>query len=305
MLDSQTSGLNSASTSEAGGTSTGQTSQSQDAPSANHHMKNRKSSKRKDKAKTLAEVRESLAFLVGGVDAGMPSQEPNEPLSEDSDEEMDFDDSPEDNESQNIPKHSGSADAMVIDDDDDKDDDNDELGGPFEASPTANHTKPPSQTARSKPKFVDRLHLRRTASINAATAASNKPAAYGGKENQAHILKGPTPLLRKISKNASDSAPRPVTTRDSRPAASTAATASTSSSSSETNATKHSTGVNYYAVARERQRELELRANERAVSSKTKSMGKKTAKIAAARKNSGGGLTKWLATKEDAGGGFE
>lgn len=292
VMDSQTSASSVATAPDAGKVGANQASERSDNSTA--HKKDHQSSKR-DKARTLAEIKESLAFLVGNGDAPAPDTE--ERMREDSDDEMDYEVAERDHENRDISQLSGHTESMAIDDEDGGDnDDDDELNGPSQAM-TSTIGAPPSQTTRSKPKFVDRLYLRRAASINAATAASNNSAPYGRREDQSHILKGPTPLLRKISRNAPDNPPRPLTARDPKPA-STAPTVS-----ADTNGGKQGAGINYYAVARERQRELDLRANERTINGKSKLTGKKTAKIAAARKSSGGGLTKWLMTKEN--GGFE
>lgn len=245
------------------------------------HMRRTAESAIRNKPLTLAEIRESVSFLLDGVDSNA-----SEPPDEDillSDEQMDGEAysrhgeiADEQQEENNLETHPFPA------------DNSDSNDNPIQSttSDTGSNTNHIHPRRRQRGKVVDRLSLRRQASSNAArtsntstpttiTTTSGTRQAFFANDS-APFFKRPPPLIRRATTSSSSSS------SSSSSAASSSVTygAGLAVSVTESRAGVQLHGgngkkgsVNYYAAARERQREWELRRGEKMDSQSGKGVG--------------------------------
>ncbi|KAK2809103.1 hypothetical protein FQN50_004157 [Emmonsiellopsis sp. PD_5] len=203
------------------------------------HLRRTPASATTKKPTTLAEIRESVSFLLDG-DESNSSESFNEDILLSDDEED--------------PPH--AQDASEEDDEIDvfsKSNNNPPSSSAPEPT-TTNGTTNPRRLPRGK--VIDRLSLRRAASSNAASTTISKQAFFS--TNTGPTFKRPPPLIRRATSNLSSTS--------STSSSSTGVTgggggarASTELLRPQGAAAGKKGAVNYYAAARERQREWELR----------------------------------------------
>ncbi|KAK2867993.1 hypothetical protein FQN49_003269 [Arthroderma sp. PD_2] len=208
---------------------------------------------------TLAEIRESVSFLIDGPNTGASLEPPLSSI-------IPSDDVPAQTD------HSGGIEEA------DFVDNGDTL--PASGGDTAERSNDNTNPRRQRGKVVDRLALRRQASSNAASAG--KLAFHPGANNAGPEFKLPPFLQRRSSSSLSS--------------ASTKSTSTSTSSGSSVVVTESSGvqggrkgAVNYYAAAREKERELQLK--------KGLKSGSSHSTIISQRRNMGGGLSGLLDSK--------
>ncbi|EER37806.1 conserved hypothetical protein [Histoplasma capsulatum H143] len=245
------------------------------------HMRRTTESAIRKKPLTLAEIRESVSFLLDGVDSNA-----SEPPDEDillSDEQMDGEAYSRHGEIANVEQEENNLEThlLPVDNSDSSDD-------PIQSttSGTGSNTNHIHPRRRQRGKFVDRLSLRRQASSNAArtsntstpttiTPTSGTRQAFFANDSTP-FFKRPPPLIRRATTSSSSS---------SSSSSSAASSSVTYASGLAVSVTESRAGVqlhggngkkgsvNYYAAARERQREWELRRGEKMDSQSGKRVG--------------------------------
>ncbi|EGC44945.1 conserved hypothetical protein [Histoplasma capsulatum var. duboisii H88] len=245
------------------------------------HMRRTAESAIRKKPLTLAEIRESVSFLLDGVDSNA-----SEPPDEDillSDEQMDGEAYSRHGEIANVEQEENNLEThlLPVDNSDSSDD-------PIQSttSGTGSNTNHIHPRRRQRGKVVDRLSLRRQASSNAArtsntstpttiTPTSGTRQAFFANDSTP-FFKRPPPLIRRATTSSSSS---------SSSSSSAASSSVTYASGLAVSVTESRAGVqlhggngkkgsvNYYAAARERQREWELRRGEKMDSQSGKRVG--------------------------------
>ncbi|EGE80318.1 hypothetical protein BDDG_03259 [Blastomyces dermatitidis ATCC 18188] len=234
------------------------------------HMRRTAENPSRKKPLTLAEIRESVSFLLDGGDSNASESFDEDILLSDEETERETEVTNEQQREDDIETRLFSA--------DDNNDSNDNSDKPIQAPANGrgvtgsdyNHIHP---RRRQRGKVVDRLSLRRQASSNAASGSTTSTTASGSRQaffsnDSTPLFKRPPLLIRRATASSSSSS-------SSSSAAATAAVtygAKPVVSVTESRAGMQLQGkngkkgsVNYYAAARERQREWELRRGERGV----------------------------------------
>ena len=185
---------------------------------------------------TLAEIRESVSFLIDGPDAN--TNNTSSPMTSENTE-------PQPDDTVLRARETMSPE-----------------GGLTTADESASHTDTHSHThPRRRPgKVVDRLSLRRQASSNAATSNTNK-FAFHANQNRAGPTdyKRPSFLQRRSSSNLASMSSASGASVGGGSSSSASAVVVTSEAGGVQGARKGA--VNYYAAAREKEREIQLRRN--------------------------------------------
>ncbi|KAF3479927.1 uncharacterized protein GIQ15_06903 [Arthroderma uncinatum] len=178
---------------------------------------------------TLAEIRESVSFLLDGPNTGSSLEAPASSI-------IPSDDVPAQ------PDHSGGIEEADFVDN----------GDPLPASggEAAQRPKENANPRRQRGKVVDRLALRRQASSNAASAG--KPAFHSGANGVGPDFQLPPFLQRRSSSSLSI-----ASTRSSSSSTSSGSSVVVTESAGVQGGRKGA--VNYYAAAREKERELQLK----------------------------------------------
>ncbi|OJD22585.1 hypothetical protein ACJ73_06068 [Blastomyces percursus] len=215
---------------------------------------------------TLAEIRESVSFLLDGDDSNASASVDEDILLSDEETERETEATNGQQREDDLQTHLFSN--------DNNNDSNDPIQAPTngggDTGSDSNHIHP---RRRQRGKIVDRLSLRRQASSNAASGSTTSTTAPGSRQaffsnDSIPLFKRPPLLVRRATTSLSTSS------SSSSSAAATAAV--TYGAKPVVSVTESRPGVqlqgkngkkgsvNYYAAARERQREWELRRGERA-----------------------------------------
>ncbi|KAK2785223.1 hypothetical protein FQN52_008560 [Onygenales sp. PD_12] len=211
------------------------------------HLRRTPASATTKKPTTLAEIRESVSFLLDG-DESNSSESFNEDILLSDDEDP----------------HPHAQDASEEDDEIDvfSKSNNPPSSSAPEPSTTTTDNSTTNPRRRPRGKVVDRLSLRRAASSNAASTTISKQAFFS--TNTGPTFKRPPPLVRRATSNLSTSSTSSFSTGSG--SGSMAVTGGGARASTELRphgAAGKKGAVNYYAAARERQREWELRRGAR------------------------------------------
>ncbi|KKZ62143.1 hypothetical protein EMCG_03387 [[Emmonsia] crescens] len=242
---------------------------------------------------TLAEIRESVSFLLDGHDSNS-----SESFNEDillSDEEAEGETQPHhlpdetthEQQLDDLETCTFSADNSDNNDNNDNNNSDDSSDKPIQSTTNGNvtgsNTNHIHPRRRPRGKVVDRLSLRRQASSNAASSSTttststSTTTSLGARQaffsnDSTPLFKRPPPLIRRATSNlsttsssSSSSSSTAAVTYGAGPAVSARAGVSESRTGMQLQGKNGKKGsVNYYAAARERQREWELRRGERA-----------------------------------------